>query len=144
MRRAPGLCPRDVRGCPRMSADVRGLLGPSIGLCLTEHVRAAKTMCSAGGYTCRARFFMPGSLLWIPIPSTPNPATRTQAEQTVETLQCHNCRLSKEVSQRRQHGLRFLRRTCENVQRAVANMGCENHHSWQTDGDRTKYNFVKT
>ena len=134
-------------GCPRVSADVRGCPRPP----RPQYRPLPNRACPRGqnnvfcwGYTCRARFFTPGSLLWIPIPSTPNPATRTQAEQTVETLQCHNCRLSKAVSQRRQHGLRCLRRTCESVQLVLAKMGCENHHSWQTDGDRTKYNFVKT
>ena len=78
MRRAPGLRPRDVRGCPRMSADVRGLLGPSIGLCLTEHVRAAKTMCSAGathvgpGFSCPAPCLDPYTL--NPKPSYQNPS----------------------------------------------------------------------
>ena len=131
-------------GCPRVSADVRGLLGPSIGLCLTEHVRAAKTMCSAGATHVGPSFSRPAPCFGSLYTLNPKPATRTQAEQTVETLQCHNCRLSMAVSQRRQHGLRCLRRTCESVQLAVAKMGCENHHSWQTDGDRTKYNFVKT
>ena len=70
-------------GCPRVSADVRGCPRPP----RPQYRPLPNRACPRGqnnvfcwGYTCRARFFTPHSLLWIPIytlnpkPSYQNPS----------------------------------------------------------------------